>query len=115
QADQQHSAATADRDPRRPADRNRRPRPARSLPLAALRPHGRGDDGPGPGRSLAALAGAVRRVSAGGPDGDPRSEFGLQFIALFAPFSLFCNEFLLSCNEWFAISPPESKIPVPLP
>ena len=34
--------------------------PARSVSVAALRADGRGDDGAGAGRSLAALAGAVR-------------------------------------------------------
>ena len=45
----------------RRADGDRHARPARSVSVAALRADGRGDDGAGAGRSLAALAGAVRR------------------------------------------------------
>src|SRR5205085_1831018 len=62
QADQQLGAAAADRHPRRGADRDRHARPARPLPAAALRADGRGHGAAGAGRSLAALAGAVRRL-----------------------------------------------------
>ena len=54
QADEQPAAAAADRDANRRADRDRHQGPARPVPVAAVRADGRGDDGAGAGRSLAA-------------------------------------------------------------
>ena len=73
QADQQPAAAAADRDARGRADGDRHQGPPRSVPAAAIRADGRGDDGAGAGRSLAAAqddAGVVDRQSQHGGPGE---------------------------------------------